>query len=110
MVTPRELELAERLKIRLQESLGDRFLALRAFGSRVRGDARLDSDFDLLVMVDQADRNIRRTVAHLAADLRLEEIQPLLLSTLVMDPVRLTFLCQRERRLGLDIQRESVAK
>lgn len=103
-----ELEMAQRFKARLEASLGSRLLELRAFGSRARGLARPDSDLDLMVLVDRADLETRRQVAHLAADQMLEEADPLLLSTLVLDPQRLHHLRMRERRLANDLDREGI--
>ena len=108
-VTSRELKLAEALKIQLRESLGPRFLDLKAFGSRARGVSRPDSDFDLLVVVDRADPAIRRNVAHVAANVMLQETEPLLLNTLVVDSARLDFLRSRERRLAHELDRDGVA-
>jgi predicted nucleotidyltransferase len=48
-------EIAKRLCERVLATPGPRVLKVVLFGSRARGDARPDSDFDLLVVVDQID-------------------------------------------------------
>lgn len=68
----------------------------------------MDSDLDLLVVVDSADYQTRRAIAHLGADLMLETDEPVALSPLVMDPPRIERLRQLERKLILDIDREGV--
>lgn len=82
-------QLGLRFKERLQELLGPRLLRVRAFGSRARDLCRVDSDFDLLVVVDSADYETRRSIAHLGADLMLELDEPVAVSPLVMDPPRI---------------------
>jgi predicted nucleotidyltransferase len=39
----------------LEESLADNLLEMKLFGSRARGDARKDSDVDVLVIISSGD-------------------------------------------------------
>jgi hypothetical protein len=43
-------------------TLPPEIVALRMFGSRVRGDARVDSDWDVLAVVDGGSAQVRRSV------------------------------------------------
>ena len=59
------LELKERLAV----VFGDQLVAVRLFGSYARGEERVDSDIDVLVLVRQIDdygELIRRTSAAVA--------------------------------------------
>ncbi|NUM55014.1 MAG: nucleotidyltransferase domain-containing protein [Candidatus Hydrogenedentes bacterium] len=42
------------------------------FGSRARGDARSDSDFDVLVIVERVDRDVRQVISDVAWEISLE--------------------------------------
>jgi predicted nucleotidyltransferase len=48
-----DLIVAHRLKDRILASAGERVRKIILFGSRARGDARADSDYDLLVVLDE---------------------------------------------------------
>lgn len=45
-------------KNKLREKLGDNFVQLKLFGSRARGEARPESDIDILVITKELDRKI----------------------------------------------------
>ncbi|MBL7164446.1 MAG: nucleotidyltransferase domain-containing protein [Anaerolineales bacterium] len=42
------------------------------FGSKARGDSHPDSDIDVLVIVNQEDRDLRRRIIDIASELSLE--------------------------------------
>lgn len=46
----------------VRRRLGDRLKEIRLFGSRARGDARSDSDYDMLVIVDSRSPEVRATI------------------------------------------------
>ena len=46
----------------VRRRLGDHLKELRLFGSRARGDARSDSDYDMLVIVDSRSPEVRATI------------------------------------------------
>src|SRR4051794_206433 len=50
--TAADTSVAEQAVSALQAALGDRLVAVVLFGSRARGDAHLDSDWDLLVLAE----------------------------------------------------------
>lgn len=68
---------------RLQQELGDNLLEVRLFGSYARGEARPDSDVDVLVLVREAPLAVREQVSALAADVGLDH--DLVVSTLTWD-------------------------
>jgi predicted nucleotidyltransferase len=51
----------------LMKSIGKMYL----FGSRARGDERPDSDYDLLIVADQLDREFRNKLYDIAVDIFL---------------------------------------
>ena len=62
----------DRLRGSLQARFGSRLREIRLFGSHARGEARGDSDVDLLVLIDGLDWREAIEAIHLGAD---EELQ-----------------------------------
>ena len=94
------------LKSVLKTRLGTSLEKLVMFGSRARGDYNEESDIDIAVIVNGLDRNLKKEVIDLVADIELEYLVPL--STLVLSSQAHKVLMQRERRIALDIEREGV--
>ena len=69
-----ERALLERLKAELRRRYGERLRAMILFGSRARGDARPDSDWDVAVVLDGVGEfwPEQRALSRLAFDLLLE--------------------------------------
>jgi predicted nucleotidyltransferase len=59
-------------KARLEETLGNRLVELKLFGSKARGDDRPDSDVDLLVIVTEDDWHICDVVYSVTTDILLQ--------------------------------------
>ncbi len=53
-----EQSVADEAVRALRAALGDRLVAVVLFGSRARGDARPESDWDLLVLADDLPENV----------------------------------------------------
>ena len=64
--------LVVELKRRLQERLGSNFKGLILFGSRARGDAAGDSDYDFLVLVGEVLDDVWYELGAIGGDLLLE--------------------------------------
>ena len=62
-------ELAQAFARRLRERLGDRIEQVILFGSRARGEAQPDSDFDFLVLVDRFTKALEGQVRDLAYEM-----------------------------------------
>lgn len=54
------------------DQFGDRVTSIKLFGSRARGDARRDSDYDVVVFVDTTES--RRSIDHILSDLAYPHI------------------------------------
>jgi len=63
----------QRLKNDLIEKMGDDFVELKLFGSKARGDARADSDIDVLVIVKSEDWHISDLVYGIVTDILIEK-------------------------------------
>ena len=50
----KELQALQHLKKSLRGTIGNELITLAAFGSRVRGDFRWDSDLDILIIVNKS--------------------------------------------------------
>lgn len=82
-LSPTEQQALEHFKTALQSMLGDNLLALRLFGSRVRGEGTEESDLDVLVLVREKDRALCRRIVEesLEIDLTYEtNLAPTILS------------------------------
>jgi len=72
MLKNEEREILKRFKAKVEKILGDRLDRVVLFGSRSRGDADPESDFDLLVTVQSLQETDRKRVLAIAVDLSLE--------------------------------------
>jgi predicted nucleotidyltransferase len=82
-LTKKEKAILEQFKSILQQTLGDRLVEVRLFGSHARGDANEGSDFDVLVIVDKHTDDVRETV--LDADVEMMDRYEKLFSALIYD-------------------------
>ena len=72
MINSKEKEIVQRFKERVTETLGYRLDRIVLFGSRARGDAEEDSDFDFLVTVKNPEVDDKEHVRQIAWELSLE--------------------------------------
>jgi predicted nucleotidyltransferase len=72
MTKSKEQAIIQRFKERVTETLGDRLDRIVLFGSRARGDAEEDSDFDFLVMVRTPDNEDKNKIREITVELSVE--------------------------------------
>lgn len=56
----------------IRERFPERILSVALFGSKARGDSDMESDIDLIVLVDADDRELCSELWRIASDLSLE--------------------------------------
>jgi len=78
-----EKAILKQFKDILQQTLGDRLVELRLFGSHARGDAEEGSDFDVLVIVDRRTDDVREMI--LDADVEMMNRYEKLFAALIYD-------------------------
>ncbi|HIE29184.1 TPA: nucleotidyltransferase domain-containing protein [Candidatus Poribacteria bacterium] len=71
-LSEKEEQALKKFKLRLKEVLSDNLLEVKLFGSKARGDARKDSDIDVLVTILSDDWRICDVVYGIATDILLE--------------------------------------
>lgn len=60
--SPSDLAVAARFTAQLAHRINGRLQRALLFGSRARGEAMADSDFDILLLVDRRDAAVKRAV------------------------------------------------
>jgi uncharacterized protein len=71
-LTNLEMKAIGLLKTRLTELLGERLRRIVLFGSKARGDFAEDSDLDLAILVHDLDRQLKRQIIDVVAEVELE--------------------------------------
>jgi predicted nucleotidyltransferase len=87
--------------------LGAELIEARLFGSRARREGDDESDLDVVLVVTDAGRRMRRKIYDLAFDVSLShgvEIAPL-----VLEEARLRTLRERERMLARELERDGIS-
>jgi predicted nucleotidyltransferase len=70
-LSPTEREAIIEFVRLLGEQFGNLVSSVALFGSKARGDSTLDSDLDVLVVVDSDDWRVHKRIRYLAADICL---------------------------------------
>jgi predicted nucleotidyltransferase len=102
-----ELAAVEECTRRMVSSLQGELCHLWLFGSKTRGDFGPDSDIDLLVVVRNLQRDIRRQIRHIGADCSLE--YDVLFNTHILTLPQWDYLERHQGTLWSEIQRDGVA-
>jgi len=68
----KEQQALRKFGMALKEALTDSLLEVKLFGSKARGDARKDSDIDVLVIISSGDWHMCDVVYDIATDILLE--------------------------------------
>jgi len=68
---PQQTAALQEFASAVRDHLGPRLIALKLFGSRVRGDAAPESDLDVLVAVEEASSALENEILDLAFQVNL---------------------------------------
>lgn len=94
------------LSARLHEHLPDQVLSLVLFGSQARGDARSDSDVDVLVLVRRRTSKVWDVITETAADVSLD--WNISVSVLILSAARWKRMRTEKMLLAQNIEAEGV--
>jgi predicted nucleotidyltransferase len=94
------------IKQRVQSMVGQRLRGIRLFGSKARGDFDPESDLDIAILVDSLDRETKRKIIDVVADVEIKFL--VVVSSLVLSWDDFQSLRARERRIAIDIEREGI--
>ncbi len=103
-LTPPERQALQAFTVYLRTELGAQVQHIALFGSKARGDSQKDSDIDVLVILHQENRHLRRQILRQAARLSLK--YDVLLSPRVIGADR--WAQMRGFSLYQNVQREAV--
>lgn len=103
---PQEQVGIEALVSNLVFALGNNLVTVWLFGSKARGDAGLDSDIDLLIVVEHLPPPVRWLIRELAADCSLE--YDLLINTHLLDSARWAEHVLYDSTLWREVMRDGV--
>ena len=107
-LSPDECRLLQDLCDRIGGAVGDRVCAIKLFGSRARGDARPDSDFDILVVVDKDDFELSERIGRIAYDVYWDDDFRRYLSVKVMSRDQHAFLGSPPTGFYLSVEADAV--
>ncbi|MBI3249135.1 MAG: nucleotidyltransferase domain-containing protein [Deltaproteobacteria bacterium] len=107
MLAMQDKLLLEHFKNLLLEN-GIPLQSLVLFGSRARGEAEAESDYDVLVVVERIDRKIRATISRCAWEAGFQDclvIAPIVVTRedVEQSPFRSSLLMQAIRKEGVTI-------
>ena len=92
----------------LRQSLGNGLLLVRLFGSRARGDARADSDVDLLIVVREKTPPVEEALSRAVYDVMWRHNFGFLLSPVVFDEESYRRLLEQGFSFVRNVEREGV--
>ena len=105
-LSPNERSAVQTFVGRLHTQFGERIARTVLFGSKARGDSGPDSDIDILVVVDAADRRFETQVSGIASEVDLE--YDVLLNTHLITRERWGDYARRQAALWLNVQRDGI--
>ena len=105
-ITKPEQKALKEFKSLLEESLPKEIVLMKLFGSKARGDARKDSDIDVLVVTKSDDWRMCDVACGIATDILLEN--DILISPKVISESHYDYLNSLEAPFIKNVNREGI--
>jgi len=103
---PKEKKALREFVERIRAAHGDKIQRAELFGSKTRSDWTQDSDVDILLVVSEKDRLLRRSILYTAADVELK--YDVLLDVRVIPAERWRYYADIQAGLYQNIMRDAV--
>ncbi|OGW03240.1 MAG: hypothetical protein A2Z59_07740 [Nitrospinae bacterium RIFCSPLOWO2_02_39_17] len=68
----KERETLKKFRIKIEKLLSDNLVEVKLFGSKARGDARKDSDLDVMIIISSGDWRTSDMIYEIATDILIE--------------------------------------
>jgi predicted nucleotidyltransferase len=108
-MTPELTKILTQLREELSRALPDNLQQVTLYGSYARGDARSDSDVDLLIVLRHADETAQETVHQIAYQLMWNNDFQYVLTLNIIDAGHYSLLSDRQSSYYNNIVREGKA-
>lgn len=105
-LTSTEQAAIQKFVTQVRQGLASNVVSLSLFGSRSRGEGDEESDLDVLVLLKQVDVATKNRVWNIANDIFLDTW--INIAPLVVSEEDFNRLLSRERRVALEIKRDSL--
>lgn len=103
---PKEKKAIREFITRVRSAYGDKIQHAALFGSKVRRDWTKYSDVDILLIVEEKDRELRQAVIYTAADVELK--YDVLLDVRIISAARWQYYAEIQAGLYQNISRDAV--
>lgn len=105
MISKKDRKILDEFTARVRERFSD--AQVWAFGSRARGEATWESDFDLLIVLSDVDQKTERWIRDVAWEVGFEN--DLVITTVLLDKEQFEYGPMSESTLVANILREGIS-
>ena len=105
MMSKEDRKILKKFKARVHERFAD--TRIWAFGSRARGDATWDSDFDIFIVLSKVDQKIDRWIRDIAWEVGFENDR--VITTVLLDKEQFEHGPMSESTIVANILREGIS-
>ena len=105
MMSKEDRKILKKFKARIHERFSD--ARVWAFGSRARGEATWESDFDMLIVLSEVDQKIDRWIRDIAWEVGFENYR--VITTVLLDKVQFEHGPMSESTIVENILREGIS-
>jgi len=105
MMSKEDRKILKKFKARIHERFSD--ARVWAFGSRARGEATWESDFDMLIVLSEVDQKIDRWIRDIAWEVGFENYR--VITTVLLDKVQFEHGPMSESTIVDNVLREGIS-